>query len=89
MVGGVCDCSVAMRILPAVCNYRNDLFTYLCECPLQFLSYVVCARVCVHIYICAGGGGGVNVNESGVHVCFMHLLPVIWACSNSNTAVVV
>ena len=44
MVGGVCDCSVAMRILPAVCNYRNDLYTYLCECPLQFLSYVVCVR---------------------------------------------
>ena len=26
--------------------------------------------------------------SAGVHVCFMHLLPVIWACSNSNTTVV-
>ena len=26
--------------------------------------------------------------STGVHGCFMHLLPVIWACSNSNTVVV-
>ena len=36
------DCSVARRILPAVCNYRNDLFTYLCECPLQFFFHIQC-----------------------------------------------
>ena len=57
--------------------------------PVSFICSV-CACVRAHIYMCGGGGGGgVNVNESGVHVCFMHLLPVIWACSNSNTAVVV